>query len=34
MDHVCYYCEQIFMTKEKLSNHLEDEHSRTKEKMK
>jgi len=23
MDHLCYYCEQIFDTKEKLYEHLE-----------
>ena len=30
MIHLCYYCEQIFNTKEKLYQHLE-EHSKTKD---
>ena len=32
MDNQCYYCEQIFSSKEKLYDHLE-EHSRIQEKQ-
>ena len=34
MDHECYYCDQVFMTKEKLVEHLETAHVTTKDKMK
>ena len=33
MDNQCYYCEQVFDSKEKLYDHLE-EHSETEEKQK